>query len=83
MYIFDYYGSFKSKLTFLHWTDLAIIDKQVYGFNKEHLYRYTPPLPDVKEYLLSPELRNNNSIKVSNHKIYVLKNQQLQIFSLQ
>ena len=83
LYIFDYYGSFKSKLTFLHWTDLAIIDKQVYGFDKEHLYRYTPPLPDVKEYLLSPELQNNSSINVSNHKIYVLKNQQLQIFSLQ
>lgn len=83
LYIFDYYGSFKSKLTFLHWTDLAIIDKQIYGFDKEHLYRYTPPLPDVKEYLLSPELQNNNSIKVNNHKIYVLKNQQLQIFSLQ
>ncbi len=83
LYIFDYYGSFKSKLTFLHWTDLAIIDKQIYGFDKEHLYRYKPPLPDVKEYLLSPELQNNNSIKVSNHKIYVLKNQQLQIFSLQ
>lgn len=83
LYIFDYYGSFKSKLTFLHWTDLAIIDKQIYGFDKEHLYRYTPPLPDIKEYLLSPELQNNNSIKVNNHKIYVLKNQQLQIFSLQ
>jgi hypothetical protein len=83
LYIFDYYGSFKSKLTFLHWTDLAIIDKQIYGFNKEHLYRYTQPLPDIKEYLLSPELQNNNSIKVNNHKIYVLKNQQLQIFSLQ
>ncbi|MEO8860203.1 MAG: hypothetical protein ABI358_02200 [Ginsengibacter sp.] len=83
LYIFDYYGSFKSKLTFLHWTDLAIIDKQVYGFDKEHLYHYTPPLPDVKEYLLSRELQDNNSIKVSNHKLYVLKNQQLQIFSLQ
>ena len=83
LYIFDYYGSFKNKLPFLYWTDIAVIDKQIYGFDKDHLYRYTPPFPDVKKYTLSPELQNNNSIKVSNHRIYVLKNQQLEIYSLQ
>lgn len=83
LYIFDYYGSFKNRLTFLHWTDIAVIDKQVYGFDKHHLYRYSPPVPDVKEYNLLPELQNNNSIKLNNHRLYVLKNQQLQIFSLQ
>ncbi|KAA9041701.1 hypothetical protein FW778_06685 [Ginsengibacter hankyongi] len=83
LYIFDYYGSFKSKLPFLHWTDITVIDKQIYGFDEENLYRYSPPFPDAKKYILSPELQNNNSIKVSNHKIYVLKNQQLRIYSLQ
>ncbi len=83
LYIFDYYGSFKNKLPFLNWTDIAIIDKQIYGFDKEHLYRYAPPSPDVKQYLLSPSLQNNNSLKVSNHKIYILKDQQLGIYSLQ
>jgi hypothetical protein len=83
LYIFDYYGSFKNKLPFLHWTDMAVIDKQIYGFDKENLYRYSPPFPDAKKYILSPELRDNNSIKVTNHRIYVLKNQQLKIYSLQ
>jgi hypothetical protein len=83
LYIFDYYGSFKSKLPFLHWTDITIIDKQVYGFDKEFLYRYESPFPDVKKYNLSSELQDNNSIKVNNHRIYVLKNQQLKIYSLQ
>ena len=83
LYIFDYYGSFKSKLPFLHWTDITIIDKQVYGFDKEFLYRYESPFPDVKKFNLSSELQDNNSIKVNNHRIYVLKNQQLKIYSLQ
>lgn len=83
VYIFDYYGSFKSRLPFLHWTDITVIDKQIYGFDKENLYRYTPPFPDLKKYILSPELQDNNSIKVNNHKMYVLKNQQLKIYSLQ
>jgi hypothetical protein len=83
LYIFDYYGSFKSKLTFLHWDDLTIIDKQVYGFDKNFLYRYISPYPDVKKYQLAPALHNAVSIQVSNHKMYVLKNQQLEIYSLQ
>jgi hypothetical protein len=83
LYTFDYYGSFKNRLSFLHWTDIEIIDKQIYGFDKDYLYRYTPPFPDVKKLILSPSLQNNNSIKVSNHRIYILKNQRLEIYSLQ
>jgi hypothetical protein len=83
LYTFDYYGSFKNRLSFLHWTDIEIIDKQIYGFDKDHLYRYNPPLPDVKKYSLSASLQNNNSIKVSNHRIYILKNQQLEIYAIQ
>ena len=83
LYIFDYYGSFKSKLPFLNWTNIAVIDKQIYGFDKDHVYKYNPPVPDVKEYKLSERLQNNDAIKVSNHRMYVLKNQLLEIYSLQ
>ena len=83
LYVFDYYGSFKNKLPFLHWTDITVINKQIYGFDQENLYRYSPPFPEAKKYVLSPALQDNNSIKVSNHKIYVLKNQQLKVYSLQ
>ncbi len=65
VYLFDYYGSFKSKLTFLQWTNIAVIDKNIYGFDKQHLYKYTPPLPDVKKYDLPEALQNNSSIKLS------------------
>lgn len=83
LYTFDYYGSFKNRLPFLHWNDIQIIEKQIYGFDQHHLYRYSPPFPDLKEYNLSPSLQNNNSIKISGHKLYILKNQQLEIYSLQ
>lgn len=82
VYIFDYYGSFKQKLSFLYWADIAVIDNNIYGFDKEYLYKYTPPLPEVKEYKLPQALQNSQSIKLNNHKIYILKDQQLQIYSL-
>ncbi|HEY8659256.1 MAG TPA: hypothetical protein VIL78_09470 [Hanamia sp.] len=83
IYVFDYYGSFKNKLTFLHWTDFSVIGKTIYGFDKENLYKYTPPLPDIAKYKLPVALQNSNSIKLANHKMYILKNQQLEIYSLQ
>ena len=83
IYVFDYYGSFKSKLTFLNWTNFSVIGKTIYGFDKENLYKYTAPLPDINKYKLPAALQNNNFIQLSNHKIYILKDQQLQIYSLQ
>ncbi|MDQ6763376.1 MAG: hypothetical protein M3015_12220 [Bacteroidota bacterium] len=83
LYIFDYYGSFKSKLTFTGWTDVMVIDKSIYGFDEKNLYQYKPPLPDIKKYLLPQALQQNTSLKVSNHRIYILKDQQLEIYSMQ
>lgn len=82
VYIFDYYGSFKSKLTFLNWTNIEVFGKTIYGFDSENLYKYTPPLPDVTTYKLPVELQNNTSIKLANHKIYVLKNKRVAVYSL-
>ncbi|HUZ59403.1 MAG TPA: hypothetical protein VMU83_11535 [Hanamia sp.] len=83
IYIFDYYGNFKSKLDFLHWKNIEVIGKTIYGFDKENLYKYTSPFPDFTTYKLPSELQNNTSIKFRNHKMYVLKNNQLTIYYLQ
>ena len=82
IYIFDYYGSFKSKLTFLHWSDIEVIGKNIYGFDKENLFKYSPPLPDFNTYPLPAALVEAHSLKFSNHKMYILKNKQLSIYSL-
>ena len=82
VYIFDYYGTFKSKLSFLHWTNIEVIGKNIYGFDKENLYKYSPPIPDFTTYKLPAELQDNSSIKISNYRMYVLKNDHLSIYSL-
>lgn len=81
VYTFDYYGSFKSKLDFLHWNDIQVIGKTIYGFDDGNLYKYIPPFPDFITYKLPPELQNSTSIKFSIDKIYILKNNQLTIYN--
>jgi hypothetical protein len=82
VYIFDYYGSFKSKLAFLHWSDIDVIGKSIYGFDKENLYKYTSSDPDLKTYKLPAALANNSSVQIENHKLYILKNNQLLVYTL-
>jgi hypothetical protein len=83
IFLFDYYGGFKSKITFLNWNNFAVIGKNIYGFDSINLYKYTPPLPDIAKYKLPAELQNSQSIKINNRKIYALKDQQLQVYSLE
>lgn len=83
VYIFDYYGSFKTKLTFLQWTDMEVFGKNIYGFDAHNIYKYSPPIPDVIAYKLPSQLQNNTGIKMSNFNIYVLKNGLLKVYSFQ
>lgn len=82
VYIFDHYGTFKNKLTFLHWKDIDVIGKDIYGFDDENLYKYSPPVPDFSTYQLPVQLRNSSSLKIRNEKVYVLKDNRLSIYSL-
>ena len=83
IYIFDYYGSFKSKLTFFNWKNIGVIGKNIYGFDEQNIYKYSPPLPDFTTKKLPVEMQNNSLIQLRNHKIYVLKNNRLSVYSLQ
>ncbi|MEO8822794.1 MAG: hypothetical protein ABI366_04405 [Ginsengibacter sp.] len=82
VYIFDYYGSFKSKLSFLNWTSIEVFGKTIYGFDQQDLYKYAPPLPDFTTFRLPVELQNSISIKLANRKMYALKNGKVSVYSL-
>ena len=81
IYVFDYYGTFKNKLTFLHWNYLTVIGKSIYGFDNKCLYRYNIGTLSVKEYPLPKEFTNYTSVRITNNKIYLLKNNHLQVFA--
>ena len=82
VYVFDYYGSFKIKLTFLNWTNIEVFGKTIYGFDSQNVYKYDPPLPTVSVYKLPQELQNNAAIKLANHRMYVLKDGKVSVYSL-
>jgi len=83
VYIFDYYGSFKNKIPFLNWKNIAVIEKILYGFDDAYLYSYSLGSLNLKQYPLPAAFKNYSSLKVGINKIYFLKDSNLQVYSLQ
>ncbi|HUS02328.1 MAG TPA: hypothetical protein VMY77_11410, partial [Chitinophagaceae bacterium] len=52
VYVFDYYGSFKNKIPFLNWKSIAVIEKNLYGFDDSYLYSHRLGTLDLKKYPL-------------------------------
>lgn len=80
-YIFDYYGSFKNRLPFLHWNNVEVTGNTVYGFYDNNLYSYELKSLTLKEYKL-PAWGDYYAIKAINRKLYLLKDNGLTIYEI-
>ncbi|WP_462221795.1 hypothetical protein [Ferruginibacter sp.] len=81
-YIFDYYGAFKNRLPFLNWKNIAVSEKNMYGFADNKLYSYELNSLTLKEYKLPAFIANNTEIKAINGKVYLLKDDGIYIYSV-
>ena len=81
-YIFDYYGSFKNRLTFLNWTHVEINGNILYGFSNNILYSYQLKSLTIKEYRLPGFFGKFTSIKAMNGKVYLLNEKGIDIYQI-
>lgn len=81
-YIFDYYGTFKNRLPFLHWTNIAVSQNKIFGISNNKLYSYQINTLVLKEYLLPGFFINPVEIKIINGNIYLLKEDGLYIYNV-
>jgi hypothetical protein len=81
-YSFDYYGSFKNRVPFLHWSNTGVSEKNVYGFSNNKLFSYQPLSLDLKEYPLPAFFGNYQAIKAVNNRVYLLKTDGLYIYAV-
>lgn len=81
-YIFDYYGAFKNRLSFLNWNNVEVSGKVIYGFNDNKLYSYELKSLLLKEYKLPPFFGDYLSIKAMNGKVYLNKGDRIDIYQV-
>jgi hypothetical protein len=83
IYVFDYYGSLKNRLSFRGWKDITVIEKNLYGFDETYFYSYSLGTLNLKQYPLPAAFKDYTSLKVAGNKIYLLKNNKLLVYSIQ
>ncbi len=81
-YIFDYYGTFKNNLPFLHWENISISANGLAGFSGNQFFNYPLQSMALKTYTLPAFLQDFSSIRAMNGKIYLLKKDGVAIYSV-
>ncbi len=82
-YIFDYYGALKNNLPFLNWENTAVSDNKMYGFLGNTLLSYETNSLNLKKYELPDFFKSYLAIKAINGKVYLLKDDGVEIYSVQ
>ena len=83
VYIFDYYGAFKNRVQLRGWTDFSVINNFIFGRDSQFLYRYEPGTLDLRKYPIPSEIRNSKKMVFSAGKLFVLRNNKLQLYQFQ
>ena len=83
VYIFDYYGAFKGRIPFTGWVDFSVINNSLFGRDQQHLFRYEPATFNLQRYPIPVALLNSQKILINPGKIYLLRNNKLQVYHFQ
>lgn len=81
VYIFDYYGSFKSRIPFTGWVDFTVINNIIFGRDQEYLYRYEPGSMDLKKFKIPTFLKQATKIIITPGSLYAAGNEGIQVFT--
>jgi hypothetical protein len=83
MYVFDYYGALKVKLSLLNWTDVQVIGNNILGRKNGQLLQYTTGTLQLKETVLPEFLQKAENIFLAPQGVYVLEPTGIRLYSTQ
>jgi hypothetical protein len=81
VYIFDHYGTLKSRLDLRGWRDFNVIDKNLLGRDEHKFFRYQPGTLNMQEEPVPPAYSDAIRIRITPAIIYVLKKTGLEVYS--
>jgi len=81
IYIFDYYGAFKKKISYTGWKDFTVINNLLFGRSDNQLFRYDPATLQLQEYAVAANMANAIKILITPDNLYVLHSDRLEIYS--
>jgi len=82
VYVFDYYGALKNKILITGWKDFRVAGKYIYGITNDTLQRYQITTFRVDDEKLAPPLWPVISLGFTPTRLYALKKDAVEIYSL-
>jgi hypothetical protein len=81
VYIFDHYGTLKTRLDFSGWRDFNVIGKNMLGRDAAKFYRYQEATLNLQEEPIPAAYQGASRIYITPMVIYVLKKTGLEVYS--
>jgi hypothetical protein len=82
VYVFDYYGALKNKISITGWKDFRVAGKYIYGITNDTLQRYQITTLRIDDEKLAPPLWPVLSLGFTPTRLYALKKDAVEIYSL-
>ncbi len=82
VFVFDYYGALRNKILISGWQDFKVAGKFIFGINNDTLHRYEINTFRLDEEKLPVPLKNSLKVNFTSSRLYALKKDQLEIYTL-
>lgn len=82
VFVFDYYGTLKNKIPVAGWQNIKVTGKYIFGSADDKLFRYNIATFQIKEWKMPAELSRSVFFTFSSSRLYALKKDSLEIYSL-
>ncbi|HEX7844211.1 MAG TPA: hypothetical protein VF476_00340 [Chitinophagaceae bacterium] len=82
VFVFDYYGTLKNKILINGWRNFKVAGKYIFGDKAGILYRYEISNFQYDEWNMPQELIGSRSFNFSSSRLYALKKDSIEIYSL-
>jgi len=82
VFVFDYYGALRNKILISGWQDFKVAGKFIFGINNDTLHRYEINTFRIDDEKLPGPLKNSLKVNFTSSRLYALKKDLLEIYTL-
>jgi hypothetical protein len=82
VYVFDYYGALKNNIMIIRWNNFKVVGKYIFGSRGDTLYRYEISTFQYDEWKMPEQIFRSKAFNFSSSRLYALKNDGIEIYSI-
>lgn len=80
--VFDYYGALKNNIMIQRWNNFKVVGKYIFGSKSDTLFRYEISAFQYDDWKMPEQIYRSRSFDFSASRLYALKNDGIEIYSI-